>query len=150
MLDQHPGSEATETMDDWQALVVADVMTIDPITVVADDAIETAERMLRVNQITGLPVVDPDGELIGVISQTDLLLAVSPSIGAALRNRPNGLRVGELMSSPAITVPLTASLHDAACRMRDARVHRLVAVDDDGRPVGVLAAMDFVTLFAEA
>ena len=136
-------------MDDWQALVVADVMTVDPISVAPDASIETAERLLRVNQISGLPVVDDDGELLGVISQTDLLLAGSPSIGAALRNRPNGLRVGELMSSPAITVPLGASLHDAACRMRDARVHRLVAVDDDGRPIGVLAAMDFVNLFAE-
>ena len=137
-------------MDDWQGLVVADVMTVDPITVAPDAPIELAERLLRMNQISGLPVVDDDGALLGVISQTDLLLAGCPSIGAALRNRPNGLRVGELMSSPAITVPLGASLHDAACRMRDARVHRLVAVDDNGRPIGVLAAMDFVTLFAEA
>lgn len=137
-------------MDDWKALVVADVMTMDPITVGSDAPIETAERVLRLNQISGLPVVGDDGELIGVISQTDLLLAGSPSVGAALRNRPNGLRVGELMSSPAITVSLTAGLHEAACQMRDAHVHRLVVIDDDDRPVGVLSAMDFVTLFAEA
>ena len=136
-------------MNDWQALVVADVMTIDPVTVGPDASIETAERFLRVNQISGLPVVDDDGALLGVISQTDLLLAGSPSIGAALRNRPNGLRVGELMSSPALTVSLTTAIHDAACRMRDARVHRLVVVDDGDHPVGVLSAMDFVTLFAE-
>jgi CBS domain-containing protein len=136
-------------MVDWQELTVADIMTIDPITVQADATIETAERLLRMNRISGLPVVDDEGNLIGVISQTDLLLAGSPSIGVALRNRPNGLRVGELMSSPAVTVRLSASLQDAACRMRDAHIHRLVAVDDDGRPVGVLAAMDYVTLFAE-
>jgi CBS domain-containing protein len=134
---------------DWRALRVADVMTIDPVTVAAQASIEAAERLLRLNRITGLPVLDTDGELIGVISQTDLLLAGRPSIVAALRNRPSGLRVGELMSSPALTVPLEASLGEAARRMRDARVHRLVAVDDDGRPVGVLAAMDYVTLFAE-
>jgi CBS domain-containing protein len=134
---------------DWRALRVADVMTIDPVTVAAQASIEAAERLLRLNRITGLPVLDTDGDLIGVISQTDLLLAGRPSIVAALRNRPSGLRVGELMSSPALTVPLEASLGEAARRMRDARVHRLVAVDDDGRPVGVLAAMDYVTLFAE-
>ena len=134
---------------DWRALRVADVMTIDPVTIAAQASIEAAERLLRLNRITGLPVLDTDGELIGVISQTDLLLAGRPSIVAALRNRPSGLRVGELMSSPALTVPLEASLGEAARRMRDARVHRLVAVDDDGRPVGVLAAMDYVTLFAE-
>ena len=137
-------------MDDLKALRVADVMTIDPVTVAPDASIEAAERLLLANRISGLPVVDGDGNLVGVVSQTDLLLAGSPSIGAALRNRPSGLRVGELMSSPALTVPMAASLHDAACRMRDARVHRLVAVDDDGAPVGVLSATDFVTLFAEA
>ena len=136
-------------MDEWRALRVADVMTIDPVTVAPDASIETAERLLRANQISGLPVVDPAGGLVGVISHTDLLLAGLPSIGAALRNRPSGLRVGELMSSPAITVSIAASLHEAAHRMRDARVHRLVAVDEDGRPVGVLSATDFVKLFAD-
>jgi CBS domain-containing protein len=137
-------------MDEKRALLVADVMTIDPVTVASDASIETAERLLRANHISGLPVLNKDGDLVGVISQSDLLLAGSPSIEAALRNRPSGLRVGELMSSPALTVPLSASIHEAACRMREARVHRLVAVDDAGHPVGVLSAMDFVTLFAEA
>jgi CBS domain-containing protein len=136
-------------MDDWHALRVADLMTIDPVTVASDASIETAERLLRVNKISGLPVVDAAIDLVGVISQSDLLLAGTPSIEAALRNRPSGLRVGELMSSPALTIPLTASIFEAARQMRDARVHRLVAVDDEGRPVGVLSAMDFVVLFAE-
>ncbi len=136
-------------MDALRALRVADVMTIDPVTITPDASIEVVEQLLRANQISGLPVVDADGGLVGVISQTDLLLAGSPALGAAFRNRPSGLRVGELMTSPALTVPLAASLHDAARRMRDGRVHRLVAVDDDGRPVGVLSATDFVTLFAD-
>lgn len=137
-------------MEDRRTLQVADVMTIDPVTVAMDASIETAERLLRANHISGLPVLGVDGGLVGVISQTDLILAGSPSIEAALRNRPSGLRVGELMSSPAITVPMTASIHEAACQMHEARVHRLVAVDDNGHPVGVLSAMDFVTLFAES
>jgi CBS domain-containing protein len=137
-------------MDDLRGLRVADTMTLDPVTVTPDTSVETAERLLRANRIHGLPVLDDENRLVGVISQTDLLLGGAQSIGAALRNRPSGLRVGELMSSPALTVSLTGSLHEAACRMREARVHRLVAVDEDGRPVGVLSAMDFVTLFAEA
>jgi CBS domain-containing protein len=137
-------------MDDLKALRVADVMTLDPVTVTPDTSIETAERLLRANRIHGLPVLDDENRLVGVISQTDLLLGGTQSIGAALRNRPSGLRVGELMSSPALTVSMSASLHDAACRMREALVHRLVAVDEHGRPVGVLSAMDFVTVFAEA
>jgi CBS domain-containing protein len=134
---------------DFKDLRVADIMTIDPVTIRPDDSIEVAERLLRLNRISGLPVVDADDSLLGVISQTDLLLVGSPALGAALRNRPTGLRVGELMTSPALTVPLTTALGEAARRMRDARVHRLVAVDDDGQPVGVLSATDFVSLFAE-
>ena len=137
-------------MDDLKGLRVADVMTLDPVTVTPDAPVEAAERLLHANRIHGLPVLDDDNSLVGVISQTDLLLGGAQSIGAALRNRPSGLRVGELMTSPAVTVSLTASLHDAACRMRDARVHRLVAVDERGHPVGVLSAMDYVTLFAES
>ena len=57
----------------------------------------------RIWQTNLAPVLDPDGALVGVISQTDLLLAGRPSIEAALRNRPSGLRVGELMTSPALT-----------------------------------------------
>lgn len=137
-------------MDDLRGLRVADVMTLDPVTVTPDTSVETAERLLNANRIHGLPVLDDDNRLVGVISQTDLLPGGPGSIGAAIRNRPSGLRVGELMTSPALTVSLAASLHDAACRMREARIHRLVAVDEDGRPVGVLSAMDFVTVFAEA
>lgn len=137
-------------MNDLKVLRVADIMSIDPVTITPDASIEVAERLLRLNQISGLPVVDADGNLLGVISQTDLLLAGAPALRAAIRNRPSGLRVGELMTSPALTVPLVASIGEAARRMRDARVHRLVAVDDDGLAVGVLSATDFVTLFAEA
>ena len=137
-------------MAEWELLRVADVMTIDPITIRADASIEDAERVLRLNHVTGLPVVDDEGDLVGVISQTDLILVGSPFIEAALRNQPNGLRVGELMTSPAITVPFEAPLRDAARQMVDARVHRLVAVDDDGQAIGVLSAIDFVGVFADA
>jgi CBS domain-containing protein len=54
------------------------------------------------------------------------------------------------MTSPAVTVPMTSSLHEGARRMRDARIHRLVVIDEAGHPVGVLSAIDFVALFAES
>lgn len=66
-----------------------------------------------------------------------------------LRRKPSGLRVGELMSSPAVTVAMTAPLVEAARIMRDNRIHRVVAVDEQGRPVGVLSASDFVALYVD-
>lgn len=130
-------------------LCVADVMSFDPVLVRADAPIEDAEELLETNHISGLPVVDAAGALVGVISQTDLVRLAHHSIGDILRARPDGLRVGEVMTSPPLTVPMTASLVEAARLMHNARVHRLVALDDADEPVGVLSASDYVTLVAE-
>jgi CBS domain-containing protein len=129
-------------------MLVADVMTIDPIVVDVDASLEEATRLLNAYSISGLPVIGADGALVGVISQTDLV-ALDGAIGRAVRAQASGIHVGELMTSPAVVVPMTASLTDAARVMRDSRVHRVVAIDDVGRPVGVLSAMDYVDLFAE-
>jgi predicted transcriptional regulator len=53
------------------------------------------------------------------------------------------------MSAPPITIDAAAQLTDAARMMDRDHLHRLVVVDAHGRPVGVLAAMDFVALAAE-
>ena len=130
-------------------LVVGDVMTLDPIAIGADAPLEDAERLMHERAISGLPVVDAAGMVIGVISRTDVVEDGTIPVAILLRKKPSGLRVGELMTSPAITVETTDPLIEAARRMRDNRIHRLVAVDDAGRPVGVLSASDFVALYAE-
>jgi CBS-domain-containing membrane protein len=128
---------------------VADLMTIDPIVTSIDGSIEDAEELLRHHRVTGLPVVDLAGRLVGVVSQTDLLYLAVPAVQALVRHRQRGVRVGEVMSSPPVTIEMFATLREAAQRMNDERVHRLVAVDEHGRPIGVIAAMDFVALAAE-
>lgn len=134
-------------MSTTRSMTVADAMTFDPIVVRVDASIEEAQHELQSRHITGLPVVDEHGTLVGVISQTDLLREM-PSAGAMLRGRPSGLRVGELMTSPPITVSMTASLVEAARAMRTNAVHRVVVLDDD-RPIGVLSASDYVALIAD-
>ena len=129
-------------------LRVADLMSIDPITVSDDATIEEAEEMLRHHRISGLPVVDINARLVGVISQTDLLYLAVPSVQALIHHRATGIRVGEVMSTPPVTIDGEATLRDAARVMSEDRLHRLVAVDAHRRPVGVLSAMDFVALAA--
>ena len=131
-------------------LLVADVMTIDPIVVGMSSSVEDATHLLRSNSITGLPVVDEGGALVGVISQTDLVTAADSPVGRVIRGNATGLRVGELMSAPAVTIAMARPLIDAARIMLDRRIHRLVALDEVGRPVGVLSSMDFVALYASA
>ena len=130
-------------------LRVADLMTIDPVAVSVDALIEDAEELLRVHQISGLPVVDADGRLVGVISLTDLLYLAVPSVQALIRHHERGIRVGDVMSTPPVTIESTATLGEAARLMHGDRLHRLVAVNADGRPIGVISAMDFVALAAE-
>jgi CBS domain-containing protein len=130
-------------------MLVGDVMTMDPVVVNVDASLEEAAHLFRSNAISGLPVVDATGSLIGVISQTDLVGVMDSPLGRLIGIQPGRLRVGELMTSPAVTIPLTDSLPEAARVMLGSRVHRLVATDDDGRPVGVLSAIDFVALYAD-
>lgn len=131
-------------------LLVADVMTIDPIVVPEDAPVEEASHLLTAFSVSGLPVVDHTGALVGVISQSDLVAIQDAPIGRLIRAETSGICVGELMTSPAITIPMIGSLVEAATLMRDRRVHRLVALDDDGHPTGVLSAFDFVVLYADA
>ena len=135
----------TDTTD----LRVADLMTVDPIVVSMAATIEEAEELMRQHRITGLPVVNANGRLVGVISQTDLLYLDVPAVQALVRHRERGVRVGEVMSTPPVTIDSAATLRQAARRMMDERLHRLVAVDAHGRPIGVISAMDFVALVAE-
>jgi CBS domain-containing protein len=130
-------------------LTAAELMTIEPIVVSYDALIEEAERLIRSHHVSGLPVVDQDGVLVGVISQTDLVHLDDPSVRSLIRRASVGIRVGEVMSRPAVTVLLTTTLVEAARLMTQERVHRVVVVDEKDRPLGVLAAMDFVALFAE-
>lgn len=130
-------------------LRVVDLMTLDPVSIPMDATIEEAEATLRQHRITGLAVVDRDDRLVGVISQTDLLYLAAPSVRALIHHRDSGIRVGEVMSSPPVTIDAAAPLANAARMMDRDHLHRLVVVDAHGRPIGVLAAMDFVALAAE-
>jgi CBS domain-containing protein len=130
-------------------LRVADLMSLDPITVPLDATIEEAEILMRDRHVTGLPVVDATGHLIGVISQTDIVFLAVSSVRALIRHRSDQIRVGQVMSTPPVTVDAAATLAEAADRMTREGIHRLVVVDAHGRPIGVLAAMDYVALAAE-
>ena len=132
----------------YTEMAVGDLMTIEPIVISPDARIEEAERLLELHEVTGLPVVDDDGRLVGVISQTDLLRGAG-DLRSAVRRRFTGLRVADLMTSPPITVEMTTPVIEAARLMRDEKVHRVVVVDETDRALGVLTSMDFVLLYAE-
>lgn len=130
-------------------LTAGDLMTIDPVVIALDAPIEDAERLILEHGVSGLPVVDHDGALLGVVSQTDFMHLANPDVRGLIHHKASGIRVGEIMSRPPVTAGVSTPLVEAARRMVSERVHRVVVVDDEQRPLGVLSAMDFVTLFAE-
>src|SRR5688572_8525568 len=81
-------------------LRVGDLMTVDPVVVGPDASAAEAERLLKTNRVSGLPVVE-DGATVGVVSLTDLMVARSSDM---IRANWERMRVRHLMSSPAITV----------------------------------------------
>ncbi len=144
-------SEPAETSSQLQfdRMAVGDVMTTDPVTVDVDARVEAAEQLLAAYRISGLPVVDAAGHLVGVLSRTDLFLEGGVLLSQLVRGRASGLRVGEIMSHPPLTVGLSGTLAEAARIMRDERVHRLVVVNEQDEPIGVLSATDYVRLIAD-
>ncbi len=127
------------------ALRVADLMSIEPVTVFDGASLSEAEKLMQQRGVTGLPVVDASGRLVGVISQTDLLRAHVVDDHWA---RWPGLAVRHLMTAPALTIEADASIAEAASVMERHHVHRLV-VETAGRPTGVLSTMDLVRALVE-
>lgn len=122
--------------------MVGDLMTRDPYVVGADTPVSAVAELLAASDVSGLPVVNADGDLIGVISGTDLARVRATD---DLWARWPGLAARHLMSFPALTVTEDTLITDAIHRMEDAHVHRLVVVADDGRtPVGVISTTDIV------
>jgi len=127
-------------------VTVDQLMTPDPIVIDESATVDEAVRLLEENDISGMPVVDRDGVLLGVISQTDIVRA--RAVGHLWHRWP-GLHVRHLMHSPALTADRSMSLEEAAQMMERAHVHRLVVVDDDQTtPVGVISTTDLVRALA--
>ena len=105
---------------------VGDFMTPNPVSISEAASLAEAASVLDSRQFSGLPVVDASGILVGVLSRTDLIRAqASPQLQANWR----GLAVAEIMTKPALTIPSTAGLDEAARLMGERRVHRLVVTD---------------------
>jgi len=98
-------------------------------------------------RVTGLPVVDWEGHVVGVLNQTDLLHARTTE---ALWSVWPGLAVRHLMTEPAVTVTPDVTVDEAARLMEEHRIHRLVVTAADGEtPIGVLSVSDLVGSMGE-
>ena len=121
-------------------LRVGNLMTIDPVVIGPDAQASEAERLFKTYHVSGLPVVSGDAT-VGVISQTDLVVARSSGMISGNWER---VLVRHLMTTPAVTVHTGTTLARAAQLMVTRHIHRLIVVDDEDAPIGVVSSLDLL------
>ena len=147
-------------------LYARDIMTTEVLTVSPETSIADLSKTLENRRIGGVPVVDPDGRLVGVITQSDLVerardLELPPAINildlhiylqipSHLIQRVEkmlGTTVGDCMTPNPVTVAPDTSVSQIAALMAKQKVHT-IPVLKGGKIVGVIGKMDLVRAMA--
>lgn len=149
-------------------LTAQNVMNRRPITARPDMTCEEVQELLLANRISGAPVVDAEGRLVGVISMSDILstglnLVYSPGflesdvLDRALENEGFHLEtvsegfVADFMTRQVITVTPETPVETLAGIMYKNRIHRVVVVDArDGSLRGIVSTFDLLKVMMEA
>jgi len=105
--------------------------------IAADDTVEAIEALMTRHQLQWAPVLGDRGELLGVISQTDLLRFHLD------QRDPQGVAAWQLCTYRPITVPPDATVQEVARLMVEHRIHHVV-VTEHGAVCGVVSSLDFV------
>jgi acetoin utilization protein AcuB len=126
-------------------MLVKDWMTVDPITVGPDTSVMKASQLMKENNVRRLPVLDPSGKLVGIVSDRDLKEA-SPSKATTLDVHElyyllSELKVKDIMSKKVRTIKPLDTVEKAAVIMLEGKVTGLPVVED-GKVVGILSEGD--------
>jgi acetoin utilization protein AcuB len=127
-------------------MLVAEVMTSNPVMIREDDGIDEGLHLMRERKVRRLPVLDASGKMVGIVSDKDLLHA-SPSQATSLSVHElhyllAKLKIKQVMSSPVITVTPDTPLEEAARIMADNKIGGLPVVDQNGNPIGIVTETD--------
>lgn len=143
-------------------MTIADVMTKPVFTVRRDTPLKDVARLLIDNGVSGVPVVDDDGTVAGIVSEADFLVKeqgageirhrrLARLLGETAETRHQldvlaARNAGEAMTTPAVTIEASRSIREAAAVMTSGRVNRL-PVTEHGRLVGIVARADLVRAY---
>lgn len=135
---------------------IRDVMTKDVITIKNDADVNDVIRLLSDNNISGLPVIGNENHVIGIVTEADILSMAGMKRGHTFRDilkhilgeplplRKTGSKVGDVMTSPAITTKAGVSIKEAAKIMDERRIKRLPVVDSKNKLIGIISRADIV------
>ncbi|AHJ27332.1 inosine-5'-monophosphate dehydrogenase [Nodularia spumigena UHCC 0039] len=146
---------------------VTDIMTRDPIVLRTETPLKEAIQILAEKRISGIPVVDDVGKLVGIISETDLMwqetgvtppayimfldsviYLQNPATYDRELHKALGQTVGEVMSKNPVTIAPEKTVKEAAQLMHDRSVHRLPVIDSQSQVVGIVTRGDIVRAMA--
>src|SRR5213595_2111772 len=107
-------------------------MIVDPVTIEQGKLLSDALEIMRRYKISGVPVIDSAGLLVGIITNRDLRFETRTDIP-----------VSEIMTpQPLVTVPVGTTLDDAKVKLQKHRIEKLLVVDDDGHLKGLITVKD--------
>ena len=143
-------------------MTIRDVMTTPVVGVRPETPLREVAQLLIDHRISGLPVVNEDGTVVGIVSEADFLIKEQGAdavrhrrlawiLGESRESRSQlakvaALTAGEAMTAPAITVSSNCRMAEAAAIMTSHRVNRLPVVED-GRLVGIVTRADLVRAY---
>lgn len=142
----------------WKA---GDIMTKEVHCVEMGMDLRQAAMFLADKNISGAPVVDVAGKVVGVVSEKDFLAKMGVGNAASfmqivahcLSNKGcvttslSNHGIGEIVTAPAITAGLDMTIGAISTLFIDKRINRLPIVDNDGRPVGIVTRTDLVNSY---
>lgn len=138
---------------------VGDVMTRSVVTVSPDTGFQDLVAAMAEHRVSGIPVVDGGGRVVGIVSEADLLREGShdrartralewflhPGRAEDARRRTHD--AAAIMTTPVITAHPETSIWEAIRTLREAGVKQLPVVDDEGILVGIVSRVDLLTAF---
>lgn len=135
---------------------IRDLMTKDVITVREDTPLKEAAQLMAGHGVSGLPVVDEEGRVVGILTEADFVDRAGAKARAGLvdalfdrtSRRLAGDSVGAAMTHNVVTIEPDVSHAYAARIMQKRKVKRLPVAEEDGRLVGVVSRSDILGVFA--
>ena len=135
---------------------VADVMTRRVIAAKEDAGFKEIVAIMRDNKISALPVIDDHNQVIGIVSEADLLVKEAEAapqragwrwLLPSTERKAAANTAKDLMTSPAVSIGRDATVAEAAALMSARRVKRLPVVDEAGHLFGVVSRVDVLSVF---
>ena len=120
---------------------ISSMMNSPVLTVSMDDKVQAIEQFMHRHHLSWVPVREPNGAIIGVVSAAELMQF------HALKKDPAAVAAWQVCSYKPLTVSAEASIAEVARLMLEQRLHHVI-VTDRGTSVGIVSSLDFVRRFA--